>query len=162
MTPRSLSSQIIGLLAWLFATFAAAALAAIASVDAGSFYTQLSKPLWAPPGWVFGPVWSTLYALMAVAAWLVWRAPVAKGAALGLFGLQLAANVLWSWLFFAWHQGALASVEVLVLLALIVATAAAFWRISRVAALLLVPYLGWVSFASVLTWMVWRSNPAVL
>jgi tryptophan-rich sensory protein len=148
MTPHSLSSQSVGLLGWLLAAFAAGAVGAIASVDAASFYAQLSKPSWAPPAWVFGPVWSTLYALM--------------GVALGLFAAQLAANALWSWLFFAWHRGAMAAVEVLVLLALIVATLVAFWRTSRLAALLLVPYLLWVSFASMLTWTVWRSNPGLL
>ncbi|CAG1016572.1 Tryptophan-rich protein TspO [Burkholderiaceae bacterium] len=162
MTTRSLTSQLLGLLGWLLAAFAAAAVGAVASVDAGSFYAQLSKPSWAPPAWVFGPVWSALYALMGVAAWLVWRSPGAKGAAFGLFGAQLAANALWSWLFFAWHRGALAAVEVLVLWALIAATAVAFARTSRLAALLLVPYLLWVGFASMLTWAVWRSNPGLL
>ena len=162
MTPRSLSSQLVGLLGWLLAAFAAAAVGAVASVDAASFYAQLSKPSWAPPAWVFGPVWSVLYALMGVAAWLVWRSPGSRGTALGLFAVQLAANALWSWLFFAWHRGALAAVEILVLLALIVATVAAFWRTSRPAGLLLVPYLLWVSFASVLMWAVWRGNPGLL
>jgi tryptophan-rich sensory protein len=162
MTPRSLSSQLVGLLGWLSAAFAAAAAGAVASVDAASFYAQLSKPSWAPPAWVFGPAWSVLYALMAVAAWLVWRSPGPRGMALGLFGVQLVANALWSWLFFAWHRGALAAVEILVLLALIVATVAAFWRASPLAGLLLVPYLLWVSFASVLMWTVWRGNPGLL
>ena len=162
MTPRPLSSQLVGLLGWLLAAFAAGAVGAIASVDAASFYAQLSKPSWAPPAAVFGPVWSALYALMGFAGWLAWRSPVSKRLALGLFGAQLAANALWSWLFFAWHRGALAAVEVLILLALIVATVVAFWRIGRLAALLLVPYLLWVSFASVLTWAVWRSNPGLL
>ena len=162
MTTRSLSSQLIGLLGWLLVAFAAGSVGAVASVDAASFYAQLSKPSWAPPAALFGPVWSALYALMGVAAWLVWRSPGSKGVAWGLFGAQLAANALWSWLFFAWHRGALAAVEVLVLLALIVATIGAFRRISRLAALLLVPYLLWVSFASVLTWAVWRSNPGLL
>lgn len=162
MTPRSMSAQLLGLLGWLLAAFAAAALGALASVDAASFYAQLNKPAWAPPASLFGPVWSALYALMGVAAWLVWRAPGPKAAAFGLFAAQLGANALWSWLFFAWHLGALAAVEVLLLLALIVATAVAFWRGSRLAALLLVPYLLWVSFASVLTWAIWRSNPGLL
>ncbi len=162
MASRSLSSQLLGLIAWLLAAFAAGAVGAVASVDAASFYAQLSKPSWAPPASVFGPVWSVLYALMGVSAWLVWRSPGPKGVALGLFGAQLAANALWSWMFFAWHRGALAAVEVLVLLALIVATAVAFWRTSRLAALLLVPYLLWVGFASVLTWALWRSNPGLL
>ena len=160
--PRSLLSQLVGFLGWLLTAFAAGAMGAVASVDAAAFYGQLSKPSWSPPAWVFGPVWSTLYVLMGVAAWLVWRSPGAKGVALGLFGAQLAANALWSWLFFAWHRGALATVEVLVLLVLILATMAAFWRSSRLSALLLLPYLLWVSFASVLTWAVWRSNPGFL
>lgn len=162
MTPRSPLGQFLGLLGWLLVAFAAAAVGAVASVEAAVFYAQLSKPPWAPPGWLFGPVWSVLYFLMGVSAWLVWRTPGRKQGALALFGLQLAANALWSWLFFAWHRGALASVEVLVLLALIVWTVAAFWRISRAAAVLLVPYLVWVGFASSLTWSVWQRNPGAL
>lgn len=162
MTTRSLSSQVVGLIGWLLAAFAAGAIGALASIDAASFYAQLSKPSWAPPAWVFGPVWSTLYGLMGLAAWLAWRSPGPTRVALVLFGAQLAANALWSWLFFAWHQGALAAAEVLVLLALIVATVVAFWRISRPAALLLVPYLLWVSFAAALTWTLLRSNPGLL
>ena len=162
MKPRSRSAQLLGLLGWLLAVFAAAAVGAVASVDAASFYAQLSKPSWAPPAWVFGPVWSALYVLMGVCAWLVWRSSGPKRAALGLFGAQLVANALWSWLFFAWHRGAMAVAEVLVLLALVVATVAAFWRTRRIAALLLAPYLLWVGFASVLTWAVWRRNPGLL
>lgn len=162
MAERSLLSQVAGLLGWLLVAFAAAALGAIASVNAASFYAQLSKPSWAPPPGVFGPVWSVLYSLMGIAAWLVWRSAGPRKRALVLFGVQLAANALWSWLFFAWHLGALASVEVLVLLALIVGTVIAFWRISRLAAVLLVPYALWVSFASLLTWAVWRANPGLL
>jgi len=158
----SASSQLFALLGWLLLAFAAGAVGAVASVDAASFYAQLSKPAWAPPAGVFGPVWSALYALMGVAAWLVWRAPVSSRAALGLFAAQLAANALWSWLFFAWHRGALAAAEVLVLLTLIIATVAAFWGVRRLAALLLVPYLLWVAFASALTWAVWRANPGLL
>ena len=155
-------SQVAGLLGWLLVVLVAAAAGAAASVDAPSFYAQLSKPAWAPPAGVFGPVWTVLYALMGVAAWMVWRSPERRSTALSLVGAQLAANALWSWLFFAWRQGALAAVEILVLLALIVATIVAFWHISRLAALLLVPYLLWVSFASALTWAVWRSNPTLL
>jgi tryptophan-rich sensory protein len=162
MTPRSSPSQWLGLLGWLLVSFAAGAVGAVASVDAPAFYAQLSKPPWAPPAGVFGPVWSTLYALMGVSAWLVWRSPGPKGLALGLFGAQLAANALWSWLFFAWHQGALAAMEVLVLLALILATVAVFRRSSPLAAALMLPYLLWVGFASLLTWAVWRGNPGLL
>ncbi|HET9646592.1 MAG TPA: TspO/MBR family protein [Burkholderiaceae bacterium] len=162
MTQRPLASQLVGLIGWLFVAFAAAAVGAIASVDAAGFYVRLNKPPWAPPAWLFGPVWSALYFLMGVSAWLVWRSSGPKKGALGLFVAQLAVNALWSWLFFAWHRGALAAAEVLVLLALIVSTVIAFWRSSRLAAVLLVPYLLWVSFASLLTWSVWQRNPGLL
>jgi len=99
---------------------------------------------------------------MGIAAWLVWRKSKATQPALRLFVGQLAANALWSWLFFAWHQGALAFIDVLLLLVLIAATIVSFWRLNRIAAVLLVPYLLWVGFASVLTWAVWRANPGVL
>jgi tryptophan-rich sensory protein len=107
-------------------------------------------------------VWSTLYALMGIAVWLVWRRAEATQPALRLFVGQLAANALWSWLFFAWHQGALAFIDVLLLLLLISATIVSFWRLSRIAAVLLVPYILWVGFAAVLTWAVWRGNPGIL
>jgi benzodiazapine receptor len=159
---RSRTSAWIGLLGWLALALATGGVGAIASVDAASFYAQLAKPPWAPPAGVFGPVWSVLYVLMGVAAWLVWRSPGPRRAALTLFVLQLAANALWSWLFFGWHRGALAAVEVVVLLLLIAAMVAAFWRASRPAALLVVPYLLWVAFATALTWSIWRSNPGLL
>lgn len=101
---------------------------------------------------------------MGVSAWLAWRARGFRGArkALIVFVLQLAANALWTWLFFVWRQGALAFAEVLLLLALILATIALFSRLSRLAAVLLLPYLLWVSFASALTLSTWRLNPGVL
>ena len=89
MASNSVSSQFLGLLGWLLVAFSAAAVGAMASVDAASFYAQLTRPSWAPPAWLFGPVWSALYALMGVAAWLVWRSPGAKGLALSLFSAQL-------------------------------------------------------------------------
>jgi translocator protein len=155
-------TQALGLLAWLLVAFAAAAIGAVASLDAAGFYATLSKPSWAPPASVFGPVWSVLYLLMGVAAWLVWRARPQSRRALALFVLQLAANALWSWLFFAWHRGAIAAIEVLLLLMLIVLTIRAFWPCSRLAAVLLVPYLLWVAFASALTWAIWQGNPGLL
>lgn len=154
--------QALGLVFWLALAFAAGAVGAIASVDAAAFYAQLARPSWAPPGSAFAPVWTTLYALMGIAAWLVWReAPRAQGA-LALFVLQLAVNALWSWLFFAWRLGALAFADALLLAMLIVATGAAFWRVRRLAALLLAPYFLWVAFACALTWAVWRANPGAL
>jgi tryptophan-rich sensory protein len=154
----------LGLLGWAFLTFIAAAVGAVASVDARAFYAQLAQPSWAPPGWLFGPIWSVLYAAMAVSAWLVWRNRGfgRAGTALTLFIVQLALNALWSWLFFAWHQGGLAFAEVLILWCLIVATIIAFQRINVLAASLLYPYLAWSTFASALTFTVWRLNPGIL
>lgn len=162
--PLPVSRQAVGLVGWLLMTFVTAAIGALASVDAGAFYGQLTRPSWVPPGWLFGPVWSALYALMAVSAWWVWRARGFAGArsALVLFIVQLAANALWSWLFFVWHQGGLAFVEVLLLWCMVAATVVAFWRISALAAALLIPYLAWVTFASALTFSVWRLNPGLL
>ena len=164
LSHRSTPVQAAGLLAWLALVFVMAAVGALASAQAPVFYAQLAKPAWAPPAALFGPVWSLLYLLMAVAAWLVWRAPVApgRGAALALFVVQLLANALWSWLFFAWRDGALAFADVLLLLGLILATVGAFWRIRPAAGALLLPYLAWVGFASLLTWTVWRANPQLL
>jgi benzodiazapine receptor len=164
MPQRSRLSQAVGLVGWLAIVFVAAAVGAAASIEASAFYAQLVRPAWAPPASAFGPVWSVLYLLMGVAAWLVWRERSAshRSTALTLFVVQLCANALWSWLFFAWRNGAFAFVEVLVLLALIAATIVAFWRISRWAGALMLPYLAWVCLASALTWSVWQNNPDVL
>lgn len=161
---RSPRAQTVGLVAWLAVAFAAGAVGAVASIDAASFYAQLARPDWAPPASVFGPVWTALYVLMGIAAWLVWREQGAKGLALALalFIAQLGANALWSWLFFAWRNGALAFAEVLVLLALVIATVAAFWRVRRLAGALLIPYAAWTGFASALTFAVWQGNPNML
>ena len=164
MLRNSTRSQIIGLVAWLAVTFVAAAVGALAAVDAPAFYGQLAKPAWAPPAAVFGPVWSVLYLLMGFAAWLVWRQRPAErvDGALGLYLVQLVANALWSWLFFGWRQGGLAFGEVLLLWLLIAITTGAFWRIQRLAGVLLMPYLAWVGFASALTWATWQRNPGLL
>lgn len=166
MRPSSVSKamQVTGLLGWLAASFIAAAVGAAASVQAGSFYAQLVRPEWAPPAWVFGPVWTALYTLMGVAAWLVWRIGGFRTAstALTLFLIQLGCNALWSWLFFGWRLGALAILDILLLWLLIVATLVAFWRRQALAGVLLTPYLLWVSFAAVLNFAVWRLNPELL
>lgn len=153
-----------GLVGWLLLTFAAAAIGGVASANAGIFYQQLVRPYWAPPAWLFGPVWTALYSLIGVAAWLVWRAHGFRraGIALVLFVVQLAANALWTWLFFAWQQGGLASAEILLLWGLVVATVVAFSRLHSLAAALLLPYLLWVTFACALTLSIWKLNPGVL
>lgn len=155
--------QALGLLGWAAVVFSAAGVGAWASIDAGSFYLNLVRPTWAPPAAWFGPVWMTLYGLMTLAAWGVWRkggfwhAPVA----LSLFVLQLVFNAAWSWLFFVKKWGALAFLDILVLWGLIALTAALFWRRRPVSGILLLPYLGWVSFAVFLSRAVWRLNPGV-
>lgn len=152
-----------GLFVCFVVAFAAATTGAIASRHAAEFYRELSLPAWAPPAGVFGPVWTALYCCMAVASWLVWReSSTRKLGALTVYTVQLALNALWSWLFFAWREGRWAFVEVLVLWALIFLTIVLFWRVRKAAALLLIPYFFWVSFASCLTFALWRSNPGLL
>jgi tryptophan-rich sensory protein len=157
-------TQSLGLAGWLLASFVTGGVGSSASINAAGFYGQLVQPSWAPPAWLFGPVWSVLFTLMAVSAWLVWRANGFRGAgaALKLYAAQLVANALWTWLFFAWKQGAIAFAEIVVLWLLIAGTIFGFWRLHRLAALLLVPYLAWVTFAAALNLALWRLNPAVL
>jgi Tryptophan-rich sensory protein (mitochondrial benzodiazepine receptor homolog) len=160
----SKQKQIFGLIGWLLVSFAVSAVGALASIQARSFYVELSQPSWAPPGYVFGPVWTALYALMAVAAWLVWREGGFQRhkSALSLFLVQLLVNGLWSWLFFAWYLGAYAFIDILILWVLNVATIIAFWRVRPLTGALLIPYLLWVSFAAFLNYSVWQLNPQIL
>lgn len=125
----------------------------------GDWYAGLAKPSFNPPNSVFAPVWSVLYLLMGIAAWRAWRQ---RGidAATGLWLAQLAFNAAWSWLFFGRHLLAVALVEIVVLLALIVATTVAFFRRDRAAGWLMVPYVAWVSFATLLNAALWQLNPA--
>ena len=164
MPSPNTKQQIIGLAGWLALAAITAAIGAAASVQAGSFYADLARPTWAPPSSVFGPVWTALYALMGLSAWLVWRERgfAAARSALTLFVVQLAVNALWSWLFFAWQRGALAFVDIIVLWLLVLATIVGFWRIKPLAGALMVPYLLWVSFAAALNYAVWQLNPQLL
>lgn len=147
-----------GLAVWLLSCFAAPMLASWAQPD--GWYAALAKPAWNPPGWLFGPVWTALYVLMGVAAWLVWRRGGwrAQRRPLGWFVAQLALNALWTPLFFGFHRIDLALLEIVVLWGAIVAMIAAFARTSALAAWLLAPYLAWVSFATFLTFTLWRLN----
>ena len=164
MPSLSKQKQILGLVGWLLVSFAASAVGAVASIQAKSFYSQLVQPSWAPPPGIFGPVWTALYTLMGIAAWMVWRSGGFRPnrQALTLFLLQLAFNALWSWLFFAWYLGALALADIAVLWILIVATLVSFWRVRPLAGALLIPYLLWVSYASALNYSLWQLNPKVL
>ena len=160
----SKKKQILGLIVWVNLCFTVSAIGAFASLQPKAFYAELVQPSWAPPGWLFGPVWSTLFLMMSIAAWSVWRSGgfTQNRISLSLFLIQLAFNGLWSWLFFAWQQGALAFFDILLLWSLILSTILAFWRVSRISALFLVPYLLWVSFASVLSYTMWQLNPQLL
>jgi len=144
---------------WLALCFLAAGLGGVFMPD--EWYAVLRKPSWNPPGWIFAPVWTALYTMMAVAAWLVWKRGgfAAQRRPLALFLVQLALNAVWTPLFFGLHWPAVAFVEIVLLWLAIAATLVAFRRVSRVAAWLLAPYWAWVSFAAALNFTLWRLNP---
>ena len=142
---------------WLAAAFVPAAIGA--AFPAPTYYRGLRKPAWAPPPWLFGPVWTLLYALMAVAAWMVARrgGPGAR-AALALWGGQLALNAAWTPIFFGLRNPGAALVEIVALWVAVAGTIGAFARRRAAAAALLVPYLAWVTFAAALNLAIWRRN----
>ena len=139
---------------------AAAGGAATAS-SVGTWYQTLIKPSFNPPDGLFAPVWTTLFLVMAYAAWRIWRKRALTGAwtALAVWMLQLGLNLAWSFIFFGARQIGVALAEVLLLLAAIFATTLLFWRIDRLSGWLFVPYLAWVAFATVLNAAIWRLNP---
>ena len=145
----------LSLAVFLLLVFGAAALGAL--FKPGEWHAALAKPSWNPPNWLFAPVWTVLYLMIGVSGWLVWQR-AGLGAAMGLYAVQLLLNAAWSWLFFGRHAIGLALVDIVVLLAAIVATIAAFLPISSVAAGLLVPYALWVTFATALNASIWRLN----
>ena len=148
----------VGLIGWLAVTFAAAWIGS--RYMPGDWYASLVKPSWNPPNYLFGPVWTVLYVLMAVAAWLVWRKAGFSGAGptLTLFVVQLALNALWSYLFFGQHRPDMAFVDIVALWIAILVVAVQFWRVDRTAGWLMAPYVLWVTFASYLNYVLWRLN----
>jgi translocator protein len=139
----------------------AGAAGAFATANAQSFYAQLVQPSWAPPPSLFGPVWTVLYVLMGIAAFLVWRAHGWRGV-LTFFLVHLIANALWSWLFFHWHLGTVSIVEIVVLWLMVATLVVVFYRLRPLAAALLLPYLAWVTFATALNITLVRLNPTLL
>lgn len=126
-----------------------------------TWYATIAKPTWNPPSWVFGPVWTMLYAIMGIAAFLIWRKGWDQKAvkiALGIFGVQLFLNAIWSVIFFGFKNPGWAFVDIVFLWIAIVATMVLFAKVSKPALWLLVPYLLWVSFASVLNFTIWDLN----
>ena len=150
--------DVLGLVAFVVMCFGISFLGGRAALPAlALWYPGLAKPYWTPPSWVFGPVWTLLYPMVAVAGWLAWREGRSRMATL-LFLLQLALNAVWPWIFFGERRIDLALACVTALLAAIVLTIRAFWRVSRGAAILMLPYLGWVGFALVLNAAIWWKN----
>ena len=154
----TITRNVAGLIAWVLASLAAGWIGS--QFMTGEWYAFLTKPAWTPPNVVFAPVWTVLYVLMGIAAWLVWKTTGFSGARapLVLFLFQLALNAFWSYLFFGAHQPMLAFFEIIILWILILVTLVRFWKISPPAGILLLPYLCWVGFASVLNFQLWRLN----
>jgi benzodiazapine receptor len=150
--------DVAALAAWILLSFVAASSGALWPL--GAWYAEIVKPTWMPPGWLFGPVWTVLYAMMGTSAWRVWRVGGFRTdrAALALFLLQWMLNFAWTGIFFGAHAMGLALIEIIVLLAAIAATAWRFRQHDRVAATLLVPYLLWVTFATALNFALWQLN----
>ena len=153
-----MGKDLVGLALWVLVAMAAGMVGS--RFVPGEWYAALAKPAWTPPDAVFAPVWTALFVLMGVAAWMVWRAQGFLGAAgpLALFIVQLCLNTLWSYLFFGLRQPMLAFVEIVILWLAVLATTIAFWRVRPVAGGLLLPYLCWVGFASALNLQLWRLN----
>jgi len=149
---------LLGLLGWIVLCFGAAAIGG--QFTPGEWYAGLEKPTWTPPNWLFGPAWSVLYALMAVAAWLVWKEFGFRAApsALSLFIAQLALNAAWSWVFFGLQRPGPAFLNLAVLCVAVAVLTAVFWKRLRLAGVLLVPYLLWILFAAALNLQIWRLN----
>lgn len=143
------------LIAFLLLTLAVGAFGTLFMPDA--WYAGLQKPSFNPPNWVFAPVWSALYILIAIAGWRIYLI-AGTGLALSLWIAQLIVNGLWTWLFFGMHRIDLALADMLLLDTLIIAMIFMFYRIDRTAAYLLLPYIAWTSFATVLTVSIWQLN----
>jgi len=149
------------LVGWVGLCLLAGLLGSLAtSSKIGTWYATLMKPWGNPPPWLFGPVWTTLYVLMGVAAWLIWKddGEAGRRSALKLFLTQLSLNAMWSFVFFGLERPGAAFVNIVILWALLLATTFAFRRISHLAGWLLVPYLAWVSYASYLNGGIWWLN----
>jgi translocator protein len=155
---RSTPRLVLALILWLALSFAVAALGSW--FTPGEWYATLEKPSWNPPSWVFGPVWTLLYVMMAIAAWLVWKCGgfSRQRVALTLYLVQLFFNALWSPLFFGLRNPGLAFVDITLLWLALLATLVAFWKVRPLAGALLIPYLLWVTFATVLNFSIWQLN----
>jgi len=150
---------VIGLMAWIGLCLGAGFAGSVFTTRAvDSWYLTLAKPAWTPPSAVFGPVWTALYVMMGVAAWLVWRKCGLVTLPIALFAIQLALNVAWSAIFFGMRQPGWALVDIAALWLAVAATMIALYRVTPTAGVLLAPYLAWITFASALNLAIWRMN----
>lgn len=157
---EKVNKHFISLLVFLAICFSVAAAGAVlTNTSVSSWYLTINKPSWTPPNWLFGPVWTSLYFMMALAVWLIWcKVGSLKKLPLVLFGLQLFLNLIWSGLFFTLQNPKIAFIEIVFLWLSILATLISFWRIRIVAGLLLLPYILWVGYAAMLNFTIWRMN----
>ena len=159
--PSSRLRDLSGLAAFVLLCLGISALGGWATASSvGTWYATLAKPAFNPPNWVFAPVWTVLYAMIAVAGWRVWRLRGLGGApgAMSVYALQLALNLAWSFVFFGAQAIGAGLVVIVLLLAAILVNARLFWNVERAAGWLLVPYAAWVAFATVLNAALWRLN----
>jgi tryptophan-rich sensory protein len=155
------SRDLVGFFAFIILCLAVSGIGgAITATSVDTWYQTLEKPPFNPPDWVFAPVWTAIYILMGIAAWLVWRRGSIQvtGKALAVFAFQLGLNLAWSFLFFGLHLIDLALVEIVILLFTIIINTIIFWRLNSLAGLLFVPYAAWVAFATVLNSSIWLIN----
>ncbi|MFM2171668.1 MAG: hypothetical protein RI957_1897 [Verrucomicrobiota bacterium] len=157
-------ASVFSLLGFAVATFFAAFVGARASMSSTEMYATMIKPAWSPPGWLFGPVWSVLYGLMAVAVWRVWRVWRLAGlrGAVIVYLIHLIFQALWSWLFFGLGRADWAMVDIVILWLMILWLVFSFRRVEKLSCLMMVPYLLWVTFAAVLNGTLWILNGGVL
>jgi tryptophan-rich sensory protein len=158
--PQPHKTALLGFILAAQAVGAAASLVTVPNI--ASWFPDLVKPSFNPPGWLFAPVWVALYLLMAVAAWRVWRERGLRSAPLLLYAMQLALNFAWAFIFFGAHRLGLALGEIATLLLFVIATTIAFWRADRLAGAMMLPYVAWVSFATLLNYEFWILNGARL
>ncbi|MEZ6097060.1 MAG: TspO/MBR family protein [Pirellulaceae bacterium] len=158
---RTVLTNVLALVGFLTACFGVAAIGGFATASSVTgWYQELNKPTWNPPNWIFGPVWTVLYALMAISAWRVWKSGsfAETRFALSVFSVHLIVNMLWSIMFFGWKQVGWAAIEIWVLWGMIGWLTVLFYRKDRLAALMMLPYLIWVSFAAFLNLTIWNLN----
>ncbi len=145
-----ISCELVGIISAFFST-----------VAGNKWFASLSKPTWNPPGYLFGPVWTTLYLLMGISLWVIWisnNKKLQQEKSLSIFFVQLFFNFCWSIIFFRYHQIDLALFDIVILLISIIITIVSFYKINKLAAWLLLPYLLWVSFATFLNYTIWSLN----